>query len=265
MALAETKIFVKNLPADIKEKEVLYIFGKYGNVSRAEIIMWPAAPSLTPHGGLAPVELTRERPEWQACAFIVYSTVEAAVTAIRALSGVYRPRSTSADPITVALARTVSLAPPLSEPVQAAVAAVSALVDKSGDKGFGNAANTVSNFLATATSATASHVAEKTKCKLFVGNLQTDLPKEAVTAVFAEFGRVMNVHVMSGKSKMGSACAFVELASPQEAELALKAMNGKLEPRIGVAPLTVTYFQSQSSGKAGQTMAAMAGARFGPY
>ncbi|CAJ1431971.1 unnamed protein product [Effrenium voratum] len=131
-------------------------------------------------------------------------------------------------------------------PVEDQVAIMTAAVEKAGSN-FGTAA--------TAT-ATASYVAEKTRCKLFVGNLHSEIPKERLSQVFGECGRVVNVHVMTGKSKFGSACAFVEMATPSEAELALKALHQKYEPRIGsmTAPVTVTYFQSQSSGKAAQAM-----------
>mmetsp|Transcript_123036 Transcript_123036/g.342677 ORF Transcript_123036/g.342677 Transcript_123036/m.342677 type:complete len:295 (+) Transcript_123036:55-939(+) len=273
MGPPEAKIFVKGLPADIKEKEVRYIFSKYGTLISADIVMWPAIPTLCPNGCLAPVELNltgrRERPAWQACAFVTYSTADTATTAIRALNNVYRVRGgNSSEPISVCIARSGAL----PEPVQAAATATSAPLpppqtlerpgaEKAPLNGFNAPPPAVAAdktlFSAAPASATASYVAEKTRCKLFVGNLFANLPKEALAAVFAEFGRVVNVHVMTGKSKFGSACAFVEMSNPQEAEIALRAMHQKYEPRIGsgTAPITVTYFQSQSSGKAGQTLA----------
>ncbi|CAJ1431972.1 unnamed protein product [Effrenium voratum] len=254
MSPTDAKIFVRNLPADIKEKEVKYIFSKYGSVQSVDVIMWPGVPSLSANGNLASTELTlssRQKIDWQACAFINYSTAEAAATAIRALNGVYRPRSSSPEPLAVMLARPGALPEPVQSglapaPVEDQVAIMTAAVEKAGSN-FGTAA--------TAT-ATASYVAEKTRCKLFVGNLHSEIPKERLSQVFGECGRVVNVHVMTGKSKFGSACAFVEMATPSEAELALKALHQKYEPRIGsmTAPVTVTYFQSQSSGKAAQAM-----------
>mmetsp|Transcript_31549 Transcript_31549/g.90489 ORF Transcript_31549/g.90489 Transcript_31549/m.90489 type:complete len:290 (+) Transcript_31549:100-969(+) len=273
--MRQAKIFAKGLPADIKEKEVRYIFSKYGTLVSADVVMWPATPSLCPNGCLAPVELNltgrRERPDWQACAFVTYSTPDAAATAIRALNNVYRVRGgSSAEPISVCAARSGAL----PEPVQAASAAATAAppasaverpaAEKAPPNGFNGPPTSVADkapFSGAPASATATYVAEKTRCKLFVGNLFANLPREALTTVFSEFGRVMNVHVMTGKSKFGSACAFVEMSNPQEAEIALRAMHQKFEPRIGsgTAPITVTYFQSQSSGKAGQTAAGAAG------
>ncbi|CAE7629384.1 unnamed protein product [Symbiodinium sp. CCMP2456] len=245
---------VKNLPADIKEKEVKYIFSKYGVVQAADVIMWPGTPTLCPNGNLASVETplsSRQKVEWQACAFITYSKAEAAGTAVKALNGVYRPRSSSPEPLAVMLARPGALPDPVQSGLPAPQdeqVAVIASVDKVGSN--------FSSSLPAAATATASYVAEKTRCKLFVGNLHSDIPRERLSQVFGEWGRVVNVHVMTGKSKFGSACAFVEMATPAEAEIALKALHQKYEPRIGsmTAPVTVTYFQSQSSGKAAQTL-----------
>jgi len=184
---------------------------------------------------------------------------------------VYKVRGGSTEPISVCVARSGAL----PEPVQAAPAPAAPSERPAAEKATFNNFNAAAApssadkpaFSATASSATANYVAEKTRCKLFVGNLFANLPKEALFTVFSDFGRVVNVHVMTGKSKFGSACAFVELSNPQEAETALRAMHQKYEPRIGsgTAPITVTYFQSQSSGKAGQTMAGSGSARYSPF
>lgn len=271
MSLADAKIFVRNLPADIKEKEVKYIFSKYGTVRSADVIMWPGLPTLCANGSLAPLEISlanRQKTDWQACAFITYSTADAAATAIRALNGVYRPRSSSPEPLAVMLARPGALPDPVQSGLMLPQAEDQVLA-LAADKGNFSSGGQL------AASATASYVAEKTRCKLFVGNLHAEIPRERLSQVFGEWGRVVNVHVMTGKSKFGSACAFVEMATPAEAEIALKALHQKYEPRIGsmTAPVTVTYFQSQSSGKAAQTLAAQAAglggaggfSRFAPY
>lgn len=241
----EAKVFVKGLPPDIKEKDVKYIFSRYGTLISTDIVMWPTAPTLCSNGSLAPVEVSltsrRERPTWHACAFITYSTADAAATAIRALHNVYRVHGGS-EPISVCMVRPGAL----PEPVRATATASAAVQSLESTGGFSSGA-----------SATASYVAEKTRCKLFVGNLHATLPKEALAAAFSEFGKVINAHVMTGKSKFGSACAFVEFSNPQEADFALRGMHQKFDPRIGsgTAAITVTHFQSQSSGKAGQAMA----------
>ncbi|CAK9107327.1 Polyadenylate-binding protein RBP47B (Poly(A)-binding protein RBP47B) (RNA-binding protein 47B) (AtRBP47B) [Durusdinium trenchii] len=272
MSPPDAKIFVRNLPSDIKEKEVKYIFSKYGAVRSADVIMWPGLPSLCPNGSLAPLEISlanRQKIDWQACAFITYSTADAAAVAIRALNGVYRPRSSSPEPLVVMLARPGALPDPVQSGLMPPPAEDQVALLIGADKG-GN----LSSSTAQMASATASYVAEKTRCKLFVGNLHAEIPRERLSQVFGECGRVVNVHVMTGKSKFGSACAFVEMATPAEAESALKALHQKYEPRIGsmTAPVTVTYFQSQSSGKAAQTLAGPAAgfssggfSRYTPY
>ncbi|CAL1143501.1 unnamed protein product [Cladocopium goreaui] len=217
--IADSLENVRNLPADIKEKEVKYIFSKYGTVRSADVVMWPGLPTLCANGSLAPLEISlanRQKTDWQACAFITYSTADAAATAIRALNGVYRPRSSSPEPLAVMLARPGAL----PDPVQSGLMLPQAedqVVALAADKGNFSSGGQL------AASATASYVAEKTRCKLFVGNLHAEIPRERLSQVFGEWGRVVNVHVMTGKSKFGSACAFVEMATPAEAEIALKA------------------------------------------
>ncbi|CAE8638304.1 unnamed protein product, partial [Polarella glacialis] len=127
MSPAESKIFVKNLPSDIKEKEVQYIFSKYGTVESADVIMWPGTPTLGLSGSLAPFDVSaRQKVEWQACAFVTYTSADAASTAIRALNGVYRPRSSSQEPLAVLLARQGAL----PEPVQSGQAPASSFEDQ---------------------------------------------------------------------------------------------------------------------------------------
>lgn len=258
------RVFVKNLPHDIKEKEVKYIFSKYGTLVSADLIMWPGTPQLGPGGTLQPTELAsarKERPQWTACAFVAYSSAEKAATAIRALNGVYKVRSSSTEPVSVSVVSSGTL-PDAAAQTALATTTSSTPIDKAALSFSGAPSSTFSDQ---AGSATASFVAEKTRCKLFVGNLSADLAKETLAAVFGAYGRVISTHVMTGKSKFGSACAYVEMATPKEADLAVASMHQKHEPRIGTgsAPITVTYFQSQSSGKAGQPNTQSS--RFAPY
>ena len=65
--------------------------------------------------------------------------------------------------------------------------------------------------------------------KLFVGGLSFNTTENDIQSAFAEHGSVSEVNVimdrMTGKSK---GFAFVTMGSPQEAQTAISAMNGKV-------------------------------------
>jgi len=63
---------------------------------------------------------------------------------------------------------------------------------------------------------------------LYVGNLSYDTTEDTLRTLFAEFGEVQSVNVITdrdtGRSK---GFAFVEMASEQAAEAAIQALTGK--------------------------------------
>jgi len=63
---------------------------------------------------------------------------------------------------------------------------------------------------------------------LYVGNLSYDTTEDTLRTLFAEFGEVQSVNVISdrdtGRSK---GFGFVEMASEQAAEAAIQALTGK--------------------------------------
>jgi len=58
--------------------------------------------------------------------------------------------------------------------------------------------------------------------KLYVGNLDYSVTKEALSELFAEFGEVVEVTIIEGKG-----FGFVEMSEPSEAESAMSDLNGK--------------------------------------
>lgn len=256
LAAMAARLFVTRLPADIKEDEVSYIFGKYGKVVSVELVHGVRGGDVAiQYRGmaLAPVELhllptaggraTGGGRGEQACAFVTYGTGEAAEIAIRVLNNVYSVRSSSKDPIGVRLATSDDLPETPFEPPKPSAEVIAAantpqfLTPK-------QTANT--GFSDGPTTSTYSHVIAKAKCKLFIGNLHPDITQMALMNVFATWGKVVNVHIKTGKSKFGSACAYLELARPEQAEMARLALHNQFDPRIGAggAPIQVTFFQS---------------------
>ncbi len=74
--------------------------------------------------------------------------------------------------------------------------------------------------------------------KLYVGNLPFDTTEDAIREMFAQSGTVVSVALIkerdTGRSK---GFGFVEMSSQQEAEAAIKALNGRI---LGDRPLSVS-------------------------
>ena len=65
--------------------------------------------------------------------------------------------------------------------------------------------------------------------RIYVGNLSYDTTDEGLESAFAQFGQVQNVQIMrdreTGRSR---GFAFVEMASEEEGEAAIQAMNDNM-------------------------------------
>lgn len=84
--------------------------------------------------------------------------------------------------------------------------------------------------------------------KLFIGNLPADIQQDALRIVFSHYGQVTNIHCMGGKSRSGQACAFIEYATPIEAETAILTLHEKYEIRPGEGNIIVKYASSPQGG-----------------
>mmetsp|Transcript_29992 Transcript_29992/g.95765 ORF Transcript_29992/g.95765 Transcript_29992/m.95765 type:complete len:292 (-) Transcript_29992:126-1001(-) len=93
--------------------------------------------------------------------------------------------------------------------------------------------------------------------RLYVGNLPGDIAHEALDMVFSTYGYVAHIHVMSGRSRSGQACAFVTFSTKAEARAAFSAMQTGYEIRPGEGCILVKY--------ANEPGGAAPGGRFGPY
>mmetsp|Transcript_3185 Transcript_3185/g.7487 ORF Transcript_3185/g.7487 Transcript_3185/m.7487 type:complete len:441 (-) Transcript_3185:51-1373(-) len=84
--------------------------------------------------------------------------------------------------------------------------------------------------------------------KLFVGNLPADISEEDMRTVFSTYGMVTDVHIMTGRSQSGAACAFVHYADQMSADQAIAALNKTYKIRIdAVDPITVAYARTESA------------------
>lgn len=75
--------------------------------------------------------------------------------------------------------------------------------------------------------------------KLYVANLPSDIQQEAMEMVFSTYGRIEDIKIMTGRSKSGQACAFVKYSTPNEARIAIAAMERGYEIRPGEGDILV--------------------------
>lgn len=74
---------------------------------------------------------------------------------------------------------------------------------------------------------------------LFVRNLPGNVRVEALEYVFANYGKVVKICVMNGRSAELKACAFIKYLFTCEAALAIQMLHGKYEMQPGHGPIAV--------------------------
>mmetsp|Transcript_12237 Transcript_12237/g.27730 ORF Transcript_12237/g.27730 Transcript_12237/m.27730 type:complete len:262 (-) Transcript_12237:118-903(-) len=251
------KLFVGGLPADITKEEVQVVFGTYGSVQDVHVMVGKSTSG-------------------QACSFVVYDRQQSADDAITSLDGIYSIRE-GEPPIQVKLAKqgavgaapAVRVPPPmtlqqfavpavaatevpqvqaqvLAAPVVQDLAQAQAAAAAAAVAAWGQAAAATAAAAAAAPAAQAYQQIASQPRKLFVGNLPSDITQEALMIVFNSYGMVTNVHIMTGKSKSGQSCAFVEYSNAVEAQTAVVTLHEKYEIRPGDGPIVVKFASNQN-------------------
>lgn len=241
------KLFVGNLPQDVTQDEMRELFGAYGNACDVHVMQGKATSG-------------------QGCAFIVFDLRESAESAIAALDGASLLRGqTNSQPIHVSWARPggasggmVAAAfggygqaafgggygvSPFGGGFKGGYGKAPATFGMSagwgaGGKGLGMRAMNMPGLNRPPPPAA---MAMQKSTKLFVGNLPPDVTPEVLTQIFGTYGNVSNTHLMAGKAKSGQSCAFVEYATPLEAETAVLTLHEKYEIRPGDGFIVVKY------------------------
>merc|ERR1740117_875554 len=89
--------------------------------------------------------------------------------------------------------------------------------------------------------------------RLFIGNLPQDIDEGALSYVFGNYGKVDKVHIMTGRSASGQACAFIEFGTAPEAETAIFTLHEKYEIRPGDGAIIVKYANGGAGGGKGSS------------
>lgn len=75
--------------------------------------------------------------------------------------------------------------------------------------------------------------------KLFIGKLPTTVTEELLRQIFAPYGNIEKLNILKGPADVN--CGFVKYDNREEAEKAIRALNGKVVVRGSNEPLVVKY------------------------
>jgi cold-inducible RNA-binding protein len=85
--------------------------------------------------------------------------------------------------------------------------------------------------------------------KMYVGNMSYSTTEEALTGLFGEFGEVTSVKIITEPvTNRSRGFGFVEMTNDEEAENAIKALNGK---EVDGRMLKVNEARDKNSGEGG--------------
>ena len=218
---SDSKLFVGNMPSDVREDEIATVFAKFGEIVEIHIMSG-----------------TRSR-SGQSSAFVRFSTPDACLAAIESLNMKGKIRPTDVDALSVKFAKPAAT-------VQASnpVSSTSSFICLDGSSTAASTPSTTPLASPTSFSGSSSTV------KLFVGGLPSYVDRDDLIAIFTPFGKVESVHLMkNNKSKSGQSCAFINFHRRTEAQGAIQSLAGKYFVDMDLPPITVRFADTEDHSK----------------
>jgi RNA recognition motif-containing protein len=201
------KLFIGQVPQEVSEEDLYPYFAGYGDIQSIHVLR----------------EKTTRKS--QGCAFVQYLMPQSADAAIATLHGRMQLKGKSlivkhANPRMTLISASASPAVspaglPLPEQSSDSASQKGAPVDPKGNHDVPH--------------------------KLFVGQVPQDCSEDDLRRVFGVFGTIQHIHTLrEPHTHRSKGCCFLVYSTPQEAEIALQALNGSvyLNP---VKPLIVSY------------------------
>lgn len=88
-------------------------------------------------------------------------------------------------------------------------------------------------------------------CRLYVGNLPSDISEEALDYVFKTYGSVESIHIIKGrKVDADRICAIIVFNEADEAATAIRTLDKVYEIRLGQGPIEVRVANNSKNHKA---------------
>jgi len=213
------KLFVGGLPEDCHEDDLRIVFSTYGTVTNV-VMLQPGQSG-------------------QRCAFVFYDDYESAEDAIYVLNGVYKIRETAREAIVVKWGKDSK-----RQPTHGAGRGDSDRMDTGEQDGYDDSGgdwgeDTSNNGSAGGTGA------QFEGYKLFCGGLEPDISEDHVRSVFATYGDVVAVKMLSKPGSSGAKGAFVFYRDQEDAEDAIKVLHGAYKIRqYATKPINVCWAKS---------------------
>eukprot|EP00930_Biecheleria_cincta_P009934 TRINITY_DN11181_c0_g2_i1.p1 TRINITY_DN11181_c0_g2~~TRINITY_DN11181_c0_g2_i1.p1 ORF type:complete len:250 (+),score=41.03 TRINITY_DN11181_c0_g2_i1:96-845(+) len=238
---AEYKLFVGNLPHDVDDKELHFVFKCYGKVKEIHVNSGDRLKS------------TGKNRSGDALAWVTYTDKEAAEDAIEVLDGQYRIREGLEKPMIVQWAKEKG------DQNQKGWKKGSGKGQKSDGQAFASSQANWGGSRGNAAAASGSAGSHRDSWQdrgrddrngnprssrgsaLFVGNLAVNVEEKALRYVFEKYGDVDQVHIISGKSRYGKSCAYIEYFTVDDAETAANSLNDGYEMHPGDGYMVVRF------------------------
>lgn len=238
---AEYKLFVGNLPGDVDEKELMFVFKCYGKVKEIHI-------NTAADRGKSGVAKSLSG---DALAWVTYTDKESAEDAIEVLDGQYRIREGLEKPMIVNWAKDKNDHKGWKKGSGKSRKSDSQAFDSS----KGNWGGSRGNAAASGSAAGSAHDSwqdrgrddrnanpRSSRCSaLFVGNLAVSVQEKALRYVFEKYGELDKVHIINGKSRYGKSCAYVEYFTIDDAETAANSLSDGYEMHPGDGYMVVRF------------------------
>lgn len=257
------KVFVGNLPGDIREDEVKLIFNTYGQVTDVKII-------------------DGKPPGVQKCAFVSYETEQGAKAAIQVLHNVYKFRVEAEKPIRVEYTRGAGGGGGRErdagrERERERDGGGRGREDSGGRGGgrdawggdwgsSGGGGRQAVGWDGGGGGRGSRADDEGESRKVFVGQLPVDITEDEVTMVFKTYGEVTNVHIIEGKPPGSNKVAFVEYLDPESAKRSISALNDEYRfRRSSEQPIRVSIARPKNRDKGGDKGGGKGGDRGGGW
>lgn len=243
----DRKLFVGRLPDDIREDEIHFIFNTYGVVERVKILDKGSSKA----------------------AFVTYASRSASEAAVQVLNNVYRFRTDSRDAIHVSHSGGGGGSSSANQGPHPATSSAPyggfggggtygfapgfAYVNSTGYPGYdysryGHAGHSDREY--DRRDGDGGRSSSGSGVKIYVANLPEDITKDHLEYVFNNYGRVEDIHVLTGRSKSGRLACFVIYSSPDSASKCIAAMQSGYEIRPGQGDIQVKYASDQRTPRA---------------
>ncbi|PIN26061.1 RNA-binding protein CUGBP1/BRUNO (RRM superfamily) [Handroanthus impetiginosus] len=98
---------------------------------------------------------------------------------------------------------------------------------------------------------------ERLEHKLFVGMLPKNVSESGLSALFSEYGTIIDLQLLRGSQQSSKGCAFLKLETKEQALAAIEALNGKHKMEGSTVPIVVKWADTEKERQARRAQKAL--------